>query len=1116
MKRTVWTRVLAVLLVVCMMAPSVSAAGWGSWGSNASTNGWGDWFRGIWDQIIGTIGGEEEEPVVEEEQELVLIEDASTVENGDMLRASTYALTTTAADGTTTESNVVYYPVTLYNYTDTVINAATAADEVENYSATDAWYGMYFNGGAQSNVTYNGISRYYGPASIWTNKIFDGDTTYYQSRYSNTTYNMNSYGKLALYNTNPNLQVSATYVANGNSRTSASSVAGYVYTGLVKNTLDANKDIQFTVADGGLFNDDATVKDIYTKVGLPFQFDGATYTFDSASESAAFAGDPTSNVNLVSTKDGQFWPFGNSDPWHFGMNATIPFSMTSDGKLSSTDPTDIVFNFAGDDDVWVFIDGILVLDIGGIHNSASGSINFAQNTTSVFATDTSLNSGYMNMTDGHVAGRISGKLFNEYDENGNLTTQGVLNKTIETFAAEDSHELTVFYLERGQGVSNCKISFNLPMKDVVSVQKIIDGQAVVDTDGHMTTKDLNDLTTEQRAVLNNQDFGFTLYKDGSPVANATYNLLNANGQVIAHPSTDANGHFTLKNGQTAKFVGEFAASGNTYYVVEDIKDGFIYTQYTATVNATDTPKAENKACGTHQYYKLHTDQKHWVTNKDYSDGTLKSDAYTVNGSDEAEDSLVFVCKNYMNASLPKPSAIPADDKVVIDYDLSVVVDLFSNDLYLANNTSIVFRDNAVSNDVYTGQYGTFTYDSTTKKITYTLNKQLTGVEVIEYTLIGETDGTRAEGNAKVYIIPATTMYYEENFGLVTFTGTGWQEALVTEGTYTNATQEPGVVGTVGDSPYGSDAAYLYDSHDSNGTSKYASTENGAVKFSYTFTGTGSSFFARTTSNTGYMRIVVTDASGKTVQSTYRDTAYKSTDTKSTDTLYNIPVFTIDGLNYGAYTVTVTVAKQNKDLGYGGEFWLDGIRVFEPLSSEDANSSVATSAYATDGEANMTNVTLRNKLLGEADLDDEGNPFWSEGCNFVLFTDVNGKMTTAEEYKSIGPKEEVYLNKGQSVTFSLYDWDPNTNKVYLGIKAPFGSGVATVGSTTLTISNAADCYYDITSYGTVTTDEDGVKTVTFAIASTDNLISLTNIKVTGNAKFTIVSTGVNEDYPGSQN
>lgn len=1182
MKRTVWTRILAVLLVVCMMAPSVSAAGWGSWGSNASTNGWGDWFRGIWDQIIGTIGGgEEEEPVVEEEQELVLIEDASTVENGDMLRASTYALTTASeadAVGTNaaetqadTSTTLKYFPITLYDYDDTTINNATHQVEVDA-GLSDKWNGIYFSGGSPSpeSYTYSSGEASYSSASISYSRNnnyseYINTTYYYKSGdnyylitslgcsrrsgwwpdytytwtigYNGTTTTVNG-NPLRVYRfsnsiiTTKSLPYADWNWWNKNTGESGAANGQKTYTGLVSSSLDSNKDIVFTKPDGGIFNSDAAVKSIYTNVELPFVYNksNGTYTFDASKNGVYFhedstqgsAGTAASNTRLYfAENDPQGWsgmkygdgstnlwaPFNEDDltgegsvNYHFGMRTTIPFTMTSNGRMDAgdNDSAAIQFSFSGDDDVWVFIDGQLVVDLGGIHNRLDVTINFAENTV-VYSESNDSDAEIGSYNDPSFATKQT--LFE------NLISQ---NRT--TFAATDSHELTIFYLERGAGSSNCKIEFNLPMKDVVTVQKIVDGQVAVDENGNTTFEDLSDLTADQLTVLNNLNFGFTIYKNDAPWANATYNLLSANGQVISTPSTDSSGHFYLKNGQTAKFVGEFDnTDGDNYYVVEDIKDGFIYTTYSATAEAAGGASISNDVA--YSYYK--ESGAYYVTDTDYST-LLASGTYNVIGGSESEDALAIVCKNYMNASLPRPSAIPNDDKVVIDYGLSVEADITANDYHLgdSHSYSIDTEKYPVNGDVYTATYGTFTLEN--GKITYTLNKQLTGVEVIEYIMSayataenGET--ITATGTAKVYIIPATTMYYEENFGLVTFTGTGWQDALVTESAYTNATQEPGVVGTVGDSPYGSDVAYLNDSHDSNGTSKYASTKDGAVKFSYTFTGTGTSFFARTTSNTGYMRIVVTDAFDKTVQSTYRDTAYKST-----GTLYNIPVFTIDGLNYGTYTVTVTVAKKNADLGYGGDFWLDGIRVFEPLSSEDANSSVATSAYATDGEANMTNVTLRNKLLGEADLDDEDNPVWSEDGNFVLFTDVNGEMTTAEEYKSIGPKEEVYLNKGQSVTFSLYDWDPNTNKVYLGIKAPFGSGMAKVGSTTLTISNAADCYYDITSYGAVTTDEDGVKTVTFAIASTDNLISLTNIKVTGNAKFTIVSTGVDEDYPGSQN
>ena len=117
------------------------------------------------------------------------------------------------------------------------------------------------------------------------------------------------------------------------------------------------------------------------------------------------------------------------------------------------------------------------------------------------------------------------------------------------------------------------------------------------------------------------------------------------------------------------------------------------------------------------------------------------------------------------------------------------------------------------------------------------------------------------------------MYYEENFGnLVTFNGT-W----TVEGKAQTAPQEPGVVGTVGDSPYGSDAAYINDSGDSNGSSKYVNTASAPASFSYTFTGTGTSFFARTSNNSGYMRVVIKDSDGNTEFTGFRDTSYKTND-----------------------------------------------------------------------------------------------------------------------------------------------------------------------------------------------------------------------------------------------
>lgn len=1180
------------------------------------------WMSDLWNRITGNDDKKEETSSDSTPVELQVIESEDTVENGDMLRASTYAV----EPGTSSRAaeEIRYFDVTMYNYDTDTINQATHKAEVEAGTAVDEWTGLYFNNGtpeaesytyssgdgqAVTNLTWrtllNGGTVYYldqeciNPVHVetitgetyersypdcsdvisrdsnsWvsTNYYYTPDggenyyplyakrssyeegwlrpTTYYNytwgysltdtsnnvtqidtqndvnSRWDDTinitVYTLESattgYRLLdssnneveSLDSTNTNQRINTTLYTNAPITTDTLGFAAYnfwtgniegqasagkngnrVYNGLVQSTLDASGNIQFTVPEGGIFNSDRSVKDIYTNVGLPFEYENGMYTFDSSIMNARFNGTPSSNTDLTYYDEPQsngteygdgsktLWlPFNNKQTmdgesecdYHFGMNATIPFTMTPDGKMtvSGDQEEDIVFSFSGDDDVWIFIDGQLVLDLGGIHNRVDATLNFAENTWELTKnTEYNKSSGDAENIDGSST---SGAIFNSG------YVRGILNQTRETFAATDEHNLTIFYLERGAGSSNCKIQFNLPVKDSVSVQKLI-------TQSKTKTGETSPLTEAEQEMVDGTTYGFTLYKDGEPVANTTYQLLNVNGQITSSPTTDRNGHFTLKNGETAKFVGNISETEAEYYVVEDTLQGYVTPDYT---------------------YDASTAGGYAISDTDYDGSGWVSKTVAATGGIEAEDSVSFVCTNYLSANLPNPSLYPQDDRIVIDYGLPVEIEnVLENDTWKGDKKELIAVTGA--------QYGEVTFTSE-GKVTYSLTKQLTDVEVLTYTAQvtstgnsgdqEQTESITAEG--KIYIIPATTMYYEENFSdLVTYSQGSWQQVGESQTDF----QETGEVGDEADSPYGSDSAYLSDSGDSNGTSRYVSSATSAAKFSYTFTGEGTSFYARTTNNTAYMKVDITDSEGNLVYNLYRDTSYKTED--GTTTLYNIPVFTWYADNPGTYTVTVSLANQSIVPGYGSDFWLDGIRVYKPLSEDSSNYGIAQSAYSDDSEANCIVVTLREKLIGdETVIDPEtGELIWSEqdqqDGNFVVFTDTNGAILSASEYVSNGPKEEVYLNAGQKVSFALDGWNKNTYNLYLGIKAPMGEAKVSINGNEITVGNTTDCYYDISDIVTMTTGDDGSQIGTVEIQSVSGLISVTNIKATGVGEFELV-------------
>lgn len=175
---------------------------------------------------------------------------------------------------------------------------------------------------------------------------------------------------------------------------------------------------------------------------------------------------------------------------HFGLSMSTRFVQPAGGKTNAGD--DMVFEFAGDDDVWVFIDDVLVGDIGGIHNRASLSINFCTG-------------------DIKVNGNNDGTLKNKYQK-ANKDTSGFNGYT---FADGTNHTLKFFYLERGATDSNMELKFNLvtvPESDIIKFDQ--DGKFV-------------------------QGAEFKLYKTDKDFKTV--------GELIGSGTTDEAGHLTLTN-----------------------------------------------------------------------------------------------------------------------------------------------------------------------------------------------------------------------------------------------------------------------------------------------------------------------------------------------------------------------------------------------------------------------------------------------------------------------------------------------------------------------------------------------------------------------------------------
>jgi fibro-slime domain-containing protein len=308
---------------------------------------------------------------------------------------------------------------------------------------------------------------------------------------------------------------------------------GGILKNLMKSTLGTDG-IRYSNGITGinLFDTDATDYDVYSNALFPFKFEDGKYVYDSEENSVLL--DTATGILSLDDANGGFWPFGENS-YHFGMHMSVDFYIPSGKKV---DGDSIIFNFSGDDDVWVFIDGQLVLDIGGIHQAYSGSINF----TNGKITEPKVFSVYPDLTDDH-------------NHTGNI----YFSSFIASLAENSVHTLEIYYLERGAGFSNCRIEFNMPEYEPLVIAK--------------------EVTELNAGVENNTSFLFNIKTtvdrcDGLTNYVGEYDLYEGS-TFIGRYSTDGTGCFLLNDGQEARFdrllvgtyfeVTEVSASQKDFY-----------------------------------------------------------------------------------------------------------------------------------------------------------------------------------------------------------------------------------------------------------------------------------------------------------------------------------------------------------------------------------------------------------------------------------------------------------------------------------------------------------------------------------------------------------------------
>lgn len=459
--------------------------------------------------------------------------DAETWKNRDAETGKETPIVDIASAPFTEESNTKYVTSTLYDYyTDYELNGKNRDG-----------YGSYTDASHRNWVPFRefdqALSDYYAKAGaqypIYTGHFQPAGV----AEFSQIADTLNLFG----YDKNDPNTVNRFMAINNSQRNEDNSGGSehtyYAYQGLVADTTSTGKATGEPLLKGTKivephFNKDfllgenskkAKLGEVYENVKFPFtkvknlfgnETDVDYWCFDSKdttlylkqdsgqnSDSKYFlqsAKDRESSKNVSASSNSKdpygYFPFNETaDPgvfstynYGFGTKLQMDFTLTDDGKVETEkadgtkEKTSIKFFFSGDDDVWVFIDGQLALDVGGAHGKVSGLLEFGEIETT---------EGKKNSVTAYVSKVKKGGTSNS-DQNGSSVKTVTYNGEPISFSAKNTnlkpldkgkkHTLTMYYMERGMWESNMAVAFNFPDNNELQVQKEVDLTNVTDDD----------------------------------------------------------------------------------------------------------------------------------------------------------------------------------------------------------------------------------------------------------------------------------------------------------------------------------------------------------------------------------------------------------------------------------------------------------------------------------------------------------------------------------------------------------------------------------------------------------------------------------------------------------